>query len=89
MRKKEQSRVFFSGCVELEDLKPVEKMRALLIVKLVGQGVEYHFTAIILQDAACLVWLCFALSLHRQEFQCKATLSVKHADDGYAGRSCT
>lgn len=53
------------------------------------EGVEYCFTAIILQDAACLDWLCFALSLHRQEFQCRPTLSVKYADDGYAGRSCS
>lgn len=37
--------------------------------------------------AACLS--CFVLCFHKQEFQCRATLSAKYADDGCAGRSCT
>lgn len=53
---------FFHSYVELEDLKLVEKMWALLIAKIVGEGVEYHFAAIILQDAAylgCILhWIC-------------------------------
>lgn len=55
---------FFPTYIELKDLKLMEKMGALPIVKLVEECVQYHFTAIILQSVLfCIVFVQTRISM--------------------------